>query len=358
MLKKIVCIAISFILATSFFISSFIVNADDLDFLETHTVPAPTVPSDGKLLSEDELNTEFNDEYYNGDHLVEDETEAGEMFDEKSEFHTTENLSGLPNSSKSTNENLRSPSFNSANSTKVTEISQQLAENGIMTISDDDYSGGVFTYNFPDGWNGNYKQGRASYYERCVNISVDDCYTYIVKFLKEVYLKDVSYDESLLDKDNFILFRNVFESHYYNEKSYHGDKFNSYYCFLFTLDDDVHLSYSSSSFSTLNNLQTYIFGAISFCFSADDPLYGICPSVNSSSFGKSFSSGGFFYSYDYFPSLLYCTKDLYINDEIQDVIDPETGFNSGKIKGEFGFKEDSKILTYKAWSNNGLDKTI
>ena len=338
--------------------SSFVYAGFFSDNIETHTVPAPTVPSDGNLLSNDELVTEFNEEYFNDNHLVEDETEAGETFDEKAEFHTTENLSGLPNSSKSTNDELRSPASNIANSTKVTEISQQLVENGIMTISDDDYSGGVFTYNFPDGWNGNYNQGRSSYYERCVNISVDDCYTYIVKFLKEVQLKDVSYDESLLDKDNFILFRNVFESHYYNEKSYHGDKFNSYYCFLFTLDDDVHLSYSSSSFSTLSNLQTYIFGAISFCFSADDPLYGICPSVNSSSFNKSFSSGGFFYSYDSFPSLLYCPKDLYINDEIQDVIDPETGFTTGKIKGEFGFKENSKILTYKAWSDKELDNTF
>ena len=344
MLKKIVCIAISFILATSFFISSFIVNADDLDFLETHTVPAPTVPSDGNLLSNDELVTEFNEEYYNEDHLVEDETEAGETFDEKAEFHTTENLSGLPNSSKSTNDELRSPASNIANSTKVTEISQQLVENGIMTIADDDYSGSVFTYNFPDGWNGNYLQRRNTAHYSCVNVSVDDCYTYIVKFLKEKGLLNYSYEDSLLDKDNFILWRVLHSVESYEWATYHGDRFAAYYLFLFTYDDNVHLSFDNGGF-LVNDY--YVCGTFTCCYSTDDKdKYGICPEMH-----------GFFYNDFGFPSLLYSTKDIYINDELQDVIDPETGFTTGKIKGDFGFKEDSKILTYKAWSDKELDKT-
>ncbi len=119
MFKKLLIIQSVLIILFLNMTSSFVYAGFFSDHIETNTVPSPTVPSDCKLLADDELNTDFNEEYYNDNHLVEDETEAGEFFDEKADFHTTDDLSGLPNSSKSTNDELRSPASNIANSTKT-----------------------------------------------------------------------------------------------------------------------------------------------------------------------------------------------------------------------------------------------
>ncbi len=338
MLKKIVCIAISFILATSFFISSFIVNADDLDFLETHTVPAPTVPSDGNLLSNDELVTEFNEDYYNEDHLVEDETETGEFFDEKADFHITEDISGLPNSSKLTNEDFRSPSFNSANSTKVTEISQQLVENGIMTIADDDYKDNFEYSDFFDlnNWN------KFTYYLDPVVLDPERCLwvfrNVIPKFLPQ--LKDdpdYLYMVENYDIENLIIFN--FES---SGKIFYG---------FFLVNEDMRCYFNSDRdrYEFEHSYSVYVCDYIWFChrynvynfnasgFSFNHKTMNIKNNINI------IFSGGY---------------NVYFDDEKCDVIDPETGFTTGKIKGEFGFKEDSKILTYKAWSDKELDKTF
>ena len=338
MLKKIVCIAISFILATSFFISSFIVNADDLDFLETHTVPAPTVPSDGNLLSNDELVTEFNEDYYNEDHLVEDETETGEFFDEKADFHITEDISGLPNSSKLTNEDFRSPSFNSANSTKVTEISQQLVENGIMTISDDDYKDNFEYSDFFDlnNWN------KFTYYIDPVVLDPERCLwafrNVIPKFLPQ--LKDdpdYLYMVENYDIENLIIFN--FES---SGKIFYG---------FFLVNEDMRCYFNSDRdrYEFEHSYSVYVCDYIWFCHR--DNVYNF----NASGFSFNHKTMNIKNNINIIFSGGY---NVYFDDEKCDVIDPETGFTTGKIKGEFGFKEDSKILTYKAWSDKELDKTF
>ena len=338
MLKKIVCIAISFILATSFFISSFIVNADDLDFLETHTVPAPTVPSDGNLLSNDELVTEFNEDYYNEDHLVEDETETGEFFDEKADFHITEDISGLPNSSKLTNEDFRSPSFNSANSTKVTEISQQLVENGIMTISDDDYKDNFEYSDFFDlnNWN------KFTYYIDPVVLDPERCLwafrNVIPKFFPQ--LKDdpdYLYMVENYDIENLIIFN--FES---SGKIFYG---------FFLVNEDMRCYFNSDRdrYEFEHSYSVYVCDYIWFCHR--DNVYNF----NASGFSFNHKTMNIKNNINIIFSGGY---NVYFDDEKCDVIDPETGFTTGKIKGEFGFKEDSKILTYKAWSDKELDKTF
>ncbi len=338
MFKKLLIIQSVLIILFLNMTSSFVYAGFFSDHIETNTVPSPTVPSDGKLLADDELNTEFNEDYYNEDHLVEDETEAGETFDEKAEFHTTEHLSGLPNSSKSTNKDLRSPSFNSANSTKVTEISQQLVENGIMTIADDDYKDNFEYSDFFDlnNWN------KFTYYLDPVVLDPERCLwvfrNVIPKFLPQ--LKDdpdYLYMVENYDIENLIIFN--FES---SGKIFYG---------FFLVNEDMRCYFNSDRdrYEFEHSYSVYVCDYIWFChrynvynfnasgFSFNHKTMNIKNNINI------IFSGGY---------------NVYFDDEKCDVIDPETGFTTGKIKGEFGFKEDSKILTYKAWSDKELDKTF
>ncbi len=79
-----------------------------------------------------------------------------------------------------------------------------------------------------------------------------------------------------------------------------------------------------------------------------DSLYGKLDGVGA------FASGSFFV--DFTPVYIGKNIDVYIDDEKQEKHN-EDGTLVGDIYGEFGFKEDSKILTYKAWSDKELDKT-
>ena len=362
MLKKIVCIAISFILATSFFISSFIVNADDLDFLETHTVPAPTVPSDGNLLSNDELVTEFNEDYYNEDHLVEDETEAGEMFDEKAEFHTTEDISGLPNSSKSTNEDLRWPSFNSANSTKVTEISQQLVKNGIMTIADD------FVITVPSsitkfaGSNHN-RHGVIDNPKNLIGVlkgniagDYDISYSLYYNYIRNnyYYSEYPSYEDFMLqdwiDIDHLVVYTHTaFPDSPNNRHTEYG---------FIICDTDIYFDTSRGFYDSNVSGQSNV--VYCDCFGGyvkDGEFLGYSlNSLSCSINGKGEKSSYITQFSDFSPVYIGKKIDVYINEEKQEKHN-EDGTLVGDIYGEFGFKEDSKILTYKAWSDKELDKT-
>ena len=337
MFKKLLIIQSVLIILFLNMTSSFVYAGFFSDHIETNTVPSPTVPSDGKLLADDELNTEFNEDYYNEDHLVEDETEAGETFDEKAEFHTTEHLSGLPNSSKSTNKDLRSPSFNSANSTKVTEISQQLVENGIMTISDDDYKDNFEYSDFFDlnNWN------KFTYYIDPVVLDPERCLwafrNVIPKFLPQ--LKDdpdYLYMVENYDIENLIIFN--FES---SGKIFYG---------FFLVNEDMRCYFNSDldRYEFEHSYSVYVCDYIWFCHR--DNVYNF----NASGFSFNHKTMNIKNNINIIFSGGY---NVYFDDEKCDVIDPETGFTTGKIKGEFGFKEDSKILTYKAWSDKELDKT-
>lgn len=342
--------------------SSFIYAGFFSDNIETHTVPAPTVPSDGNLLSNDELVTDFNEEYYNDNHLVEDETEAGETFDEKAEFHTTEDLSGLPNSSKSTKDELRSQQSNYSNSTKVTEIFQQLAENGIMTIAadDDDYPvlGDIF---LNSSWfsiefaSKNYAQPSAR--SPLPNIYSASDYLEIFKTAYSSYYdistKYYGADISRLidDKDCNIL--NIDDMFVFSLPTNDGDNYTG----VIFSDSDVYAT-AGGSFSISNdNFLLFTFGIFrGKTYGVKYQFYTFSSLVSHSqnySFGT-YSSTGFIY--DDIKILFSGGHNFYLNDVKQDVVE-DSGVIKSSIYGDFGFKEDSKILTYKAWSDKELDKT-
>ena len=359
MLKKIVCVAISFILATSFFIS-FTVQAAELDFLETHTVPVPTVPSEGKLLANDELNTEFNEEYYNDNHLVEDETEAGELFDEKSEFHTTVDAPSLTNSSKSTKDQLGSGTSNIANSTKNADIQSYVMrdngrsdEYGIMTIADIDYN--LSEYSMSDSFNWIANGKLTSYFSDLSDTDILNCVFvgYPVKCTLGKYGGNwsyTSYDDIISYNPDFFSIDNL--STFVFTDTSGITKFA--FCFS---DDDIYFNVDSrKGFEDVYNI------SCSGNYLILIPYYGIYNDGIKYSFDMSppsnFKGSG---HVDYLKfSEFYLKKsnlhDVYINGENPDKFNDD-GFISGDIKGDFGFKDDSKILTYKAWSDKELDKT-
>ena len=373
--------------------SSFVYAGFFSDNIETNTVPSPTVPSDGKLLADDELNTDFNEEYYNDNHLVEDETEAGEFFDEKADFHTTVDAPSTSNSSKSTNKQILQQDIYSADSTKTYIMrddsqpqTQQSDEYEIMPISSDPESG---SFIFPDGWSMQYYDGtnqddRPSSGPN-VLVSAEDIYQFILSQVKS----DLSnldkfadgeipkFTENDLSFDNFILFR-----------CNYGSECN--YLFLFSPKNDVKIGCReyfrddtkirtfmnfSSYYDDIHGTFTddfYVAGFLSFHWylapgenhtDCTKYLFNIDTSdvCNTSIHYRSFFGNSDHYADDIVlltsgKNVSFVDMDTFEETNIESV-DPETGFASGDIKGEFGFKEDSKILTYKAWSDKELDKT-
>ena len=341
--------------------SSFVYAGFFSDHIETNTVPSPTVPSDCKLLADDELNTDFNEEYYNDNHLVEDETEAGEFFDGKADFHTTDDLSGLPNSSKSTNKQILQQDIYSADSTKTYIMrddsqpqTQQSDEYGIMPISDDDYD---IDYNSFLWKYGPLNGGLLSGYGVITKDLVSDFMHSGWDKLRSKLDCNISYSElcsdypDLISDDNLIILKftkpdGVIE-----------------YSFIYSLSDIYLVDYSfDNQIQIINSDKTNFIFCHSYRYYVDDR----CRWFSDMFFGKSVGRNSYFSgtgSFGYIQDMFqYCTvvfsgkHDVYINDVKQDVLN-EDGFISGGIKGEFEFKEDSKILTYKAWSDKELDKT-
>ena len=339
--------------------SSFVYAGFFSDHIQTNTVPAPSVPSDGKLLSEDELNTEFNEEYYNDNHLVEDETEAGEFFDEKADFHTTDDLSGLPNSSKSTNDELRSPASNIANSTKTKEYimrdDSQPQEYGIMPIADiDDYNfvppfitkfttnhNRHFVIDNPNNLVDVLKGKFGSQYDISYSLYHHSSLSYISGLFPDY---DNFLNLDFINTNNLLVFK-------------HTAEFSSTcYGFIFS-DSDIRFK-SDSDYNRIffDSLQSNYFAGMCYggYFSNNEFVgYSILNMyISIPGYNRQFSSS----LIDFEPVFIGKNIDVYIDDEKQEKYN-EDGTLIGDIYGEFGFKEDSKILTYKAWSDKELDKT-
>lgn len=321
-------------------------------------MPTPSVPYDDSLFN-GEISTDIDSDYLNSDHLVEDETDA-ELFDEKSEFHTTVDAPSTSNSSKSTKDELRSPQSNSANSTKVTEISQQLVENGIMTIADD------FVITVPSsitkfaGSNHN-RHGVIDNPKNLIGVlkgniagDYDISYSLYYNYIRNdyYYSEYPSYEDFMLqdwiDIDHLVVFTHTaFPDSPHDRHTEYG---------FIICDTDIYFDTSRGFYDSNVSRQSNV--VYCFCFGGyvkDGEFLGYSlNSLSCSINGKGSKSQ--FIPVDFSPVYIGKKIDVYIDDEKQERYN-EDGTLAGDIKGEFKLNEKSNILIYRAYSDKELDKT-
>lgn len=96
MKKRILCLSLVFVSLISIVFSSFsVVYADDFDindYIEVHRPEIPKVDNNGDLL-QDDIDTSFDDEFYNSPDEIDDSEKDFETFEKKQSYSTGDNTS-------------------------------------------------------------------------------------------------------------------------------------------------------------------------------------------------------------------------------------------------------------------------
>ena len=331
-LKRIICCFCVLFIVTSFFVvpvSAFDIN----DYIEVEQGDIPSVNTDIEFFdNQDDNNSDIshhldlNEEYYNEDHLVDDEIETDESFESKAELHTSENS-------------------NSTNSYTKTEDSEQSISDdyGIMPLSDEDYDfSDISVYSNWSTIHGGEKQwvipvvnSNNAYYLYKNGFSLLNSNDFIETFN--------SFSDLFTDS-NLIIFRTPIST----------DKFNFDYVYIvYYVFDDIYFE---------NNYNLPVDGSVCFwcgsCFyntSTDLYFLDYCRYyLNEDYIRNSFSNTSFLSSDSV---IVYSGGHKAFYNGVELDIMNDDGFINGNIKGEFNIEEKSKILNYKAYSDVKLDKT-
>lgn len=350
----------------------------DNEFIQTEPADIYNPDSNMSLLENEELETNFNEEYYNEDHLVEYEKETDESFDSKAELHTIEepdSSNSDPNTENSTFESLDidSNSASSQSNSNTNRIQSYSLRSFAVSQSDD------IVYDYYKSWNFGLGINEALPLDNPQFIINDflgaevggtyDCtysaYQHLIDYSKNDDYP--SYNDLLnadfLTVDNCIIFK-------YSIRRYFGYATN--YGFLFTDNGRFDMVSCDNSLGSTNlipdasqkyTIKNLLFSSTYGKFTPKDginPTYcylNVCFVING--VGKSFTPtvlNDFSIETNFTPVYIGSNIDLYIDDVKQDKIN-EDGFIDGDIKGEFKLNEKSHILSYKAWSDKELDKT-
>ena len=370
MFKKLLIIQSVLIILFLNMSSSFVYAGFFSDHIQTNTVPAPSVPYDDSLFN-GEISTDIDSDYLNSDHLVEGETET-ELFDEKSEFHTTVDAPSTSNSSKSTKDELSSGTSNIANSTKLTEIQSSSNQDDSQSEQSDQ-----FVYEYYKHWGRNHNTHlpitNPHYLVNDIlgigiNGNADITYSgYSMYVTNSPYSSQFPTHDSLLNS-GLVDVKNLFVFSYQTRQNH------TMYGFIFTSNDRIDLvsydntlggsnyTFPTQQFSNSDYLAAFCFGG----FTSDDVFqyysfdYLFCK-IGSKMFSFSVPGGSdsfYFGSTDTNVTPVYIGSDIdvYFDDEKQEKYN-EDGTLAGDIKGEFKLNEKSNILSYRAYSDKVLDKT-
>ena len=135
MKKRILCLSLVFVSLISIVFSSFfVVYADDFDindYIEVHRPEIPKVDNNGDLL-QDDIDTSFDDEFYNSPDEIDEDEKDEKTFDEKQSYSSdSSSVYDSNNNSNSSTERRKSITRSCASS--INEDS----ESGISVQSDD-----------------------------------------------------------------------------------------------------------------------------------------------------------------------------------------------------------------------------
>lgn len=376
-LKRVICLFSVFILIISFFVvpvSAFDIN----DYIEVEQGDIPSVNNDVDLFDNQEDNNsdsedflDLNDEYYNEDHLVEEEAEVGDSFDTKAELHTVENPD-FPNSdtntenSTSANTNISSNSVSSQANSNENQIQSyslrsnaavQSDDDSIMLLSDDDYD--IYSIlsehpiqdanNWITGFGDTGSVPISTYYDCGVISLFGFVHNYVLDYYNFPYgdYDDIT-DRISLSSNNFIIFK------YQDVNGRFRYAFSWSDCDLYFVNGFIDLEcvsnfvlYENICYYAPNNVfKYYSVSHISMKLEGFDysgsvsGLSTLHDAILNDSFSIIYSGG----------------HDVYINNVKQDSLN-EDGFINCDIKGQFNLNEKSKILSYKAYAEKELDKT-
>lgn len=139
MKKRILCLSLVFVSLISIVFSSFSVSADDFDindYIEVHRPEIPKVDNNGDLL-QDDIDTSFDDEFYNSPDEIDEDEKDEKTFDKKQDYSSDYNTSSSASDSDVGNDKQRRIAKKSLSKSPGTSTSSVNEDNGISAQSDD-----------------------------------------------------------------------------------------------------------------------------------------------------------------------------------------------------------------------------
>lgn len=237
MKRRILCLLLVFVSLISIVFSSFSVYADDFDindYIEVHKPEIPKVDSNGDLL-QDDIDTSFNDEFYNSPDEIDEDEKDEKTFDKKQYYSADDNTSSSNiNSDVDSNKSSTVTKKSLSKSPRASSLNE---ENGISAQSDDD---SYIDPAIPSNWDG--KHSGTSFVVTPENAlacflngfnAIADLPQYKFDFNGDVLYN--SYLE-LFNQNNLIIYRYIDPY-----KVYNSDYHEYYYGFIFT-DSDLHFT--------------------------------------------------------------------------------------------------------------------
>lgn len=137
MKRRILCLSLVFVSLISIVFSSFSVSADDFDindYIEVHRPEIPKVDNNGDLL-QDDIDTSFDDEFYNSPDEIDEDEKDEKTFDKKQYYSADDNTSSSNiNSDVDSNKSSTVTKKSLSKSPRASSLNE---ENGISAQSDD-----------------------------------------------------------------------------------------------------------------------------------------------------------------------------------------------------------------------------
>ena len=361
MKRRILCLSLVFVSLISIVFSSFSVYADDFDindYIEVHKPEIPKVDNNGDLL-QDDIDTSFDNEFYNSPDEIDDSEKDFETFDKKQDYSSDDSTSSSASDSDVGNDNQRRSTKKSlyksprASTSSVNEDN----ENGIATLSDD--APNPFS---SEAWKG--VRSGTSFVVTPENVLA--CFINGFNAVADLPQYKFSFDGNglislypdVFNLDNLIIYRYIDPYRVYN-----SDYHEYYYGFIFT-DSDLHFTSVNPgvskfdatycNFSSSPNLsQGNIFSSVITCF--DYSLWYDSFNFKFPNIDYKYNYGNCFYCGDNANfSIVYNggNHKLFIDDNEISVTDPDNPYSNTYIIGEI--TAESVELSWKAYPKNEI----
>ena len=351
MKRRILCLLLVFVSLISIVFSSFSVYADDFDindYIEVHKPEIPKVDSNGDLL-QDDIDTSFNDEFYNSPDEIDEDEKDEKTFDKKQYYSADDNTSSSNiNSDVDSNKSSTVTKKSLSKSPRASSLNE---ENGISAQSDD----GSLDASYIPFWS----DGSSFYPYKITKDNAIHCFEngfsiYAVKHIDidapgPLHLEEHYPD--LFTSKNLIIIR--FESYYLKKATNYPDKY--VYAFIYS-DTDVYMD-SSGGFFNFDSMNNYFFAYITTNSKQTNLYMNSClfnfPDISYSRISGVSGSDTLVMSEDITVAYTGGHKFFIGDDEIP-VVDSDDKYSDNDIIGEISSNNDKYSLDFSAHSNKEI----
>lgn len=353
MKRRILCLSLVFVSLISIVFGSFSVSADDFninDYIEVHKPEIPKVDNNGDLL-QDDIDTNFDDEFYNSPDEIDEDEKDEKTFDKKQDYSAYDNTSS---SNINTDVDINKPSTvtkKSLSKSSKASTSSLNEENGISAQSDDGSLDAAYIPYWSDG---------SSFYP--YKVTKDNaiyCFENGFSIFAVKHIDINAYDPLYLEQQYPNLFTNKnliiirFDSYYLKKATNYPDKY--VYAFIYS-DTDVYMdSYGGSfNFESMNN---YFFAYITTNSKQTNLYMNSClfnfPDISYSRIAGVSGSDTLTMAEDITVAYTGGHK-LFIGDNEIPVVDSDDKYSDNDIIGEISSNNDKYSLDFSAHSNKEI----